>query len=52
MFRMDLPSPVKQAIAALNDAGYEANIVGGCVRDALMNVPPHDYDIPTSAPAH
>lgn len=49
MFRMDLPSPVKQAIAALNDAGYEANIVGGCVRDALMNVPPHDYDITTSA---
>ncbi|MBQ8911796.1 MAG: HD domain-containing protein, partial [Clostridia bacterium] len=31
------------------EAGYEAFIVGGCVRDFLMGVPPKDYDITTSA---
>lgn len=29
--------------------GYEAYFVGGCVRDALMGIRPHDYDITTSA---
>ncbi|MBQ7352407.1 MAG: CCA tRNA nucleotidyltransferase [Clostridia bacterium] len=37
------------AISLLNKAGYEAYLVGGCVRDMLMNIPPHDYDITTSA---
>lgn len=33
----------------LEDAGFEAYIVGGSVRDLLLGVPPHDYDIATSA---
>ncbi|MBQ5886697.1 MAG: HD domain-containing protein [Clostridia bacterium] len=33
----------------LEDAGYEAFIVGGCVRDALRGITPKDYDITTSA---
>ena len=33
----------------LIDHGYEAYFVGGCVRDMLMGIPPHDYDITTSA---
>lgn len=33
----------------LNDNGHEAYFVGGCVRDYLRNVSPHDYDATTSA---
>ena len=33
----------------LNHAGYEAFVVGGCVRDMLMGIAPHDFDITTSA---
>lgn len=33
----------------LNSNGYEAYIVGGCVRDSIMHVLPHDWDICTSA---
>lgn len=36
-------------IKALEDAKHEGYLVGGCVRDALLNVPSHDEDIVTSA---
>lgn len=39
----------KKAIAMLRAAGYEAWIVGGCVRDLLMRKMPHDWDMTTSA---
>lgn len=44
-----LPPEVEFAINSLNEAGYEAYIVGGCVRDILLNTTPADYDITTSA---
>ncbi len=44
-----LPSPVEQAIDRLEAAGFEAFIVGGCVRDALLGTSPKDWDITTSA---
>lgn len=44
-----LPKPVSSAIEKLNQAGYEAYIVGGCVRDALRGAVPSDYDLTTSA---
>ena len=44
-----LPSNVYEALLRLNEAGYEAWLVGGCVRDRLMGAEPHDYDITTSA---
>ncbi|MGI6215074.1 MAG: CCA tRNA nucleotidyltransferase [Christensenellales bacterium] len=47
--RFPVPSPVLSAIGRLNDAGHEAYLVGGCVRDDYLNIPPHDYDICTSA---
>ena len=47
--KIQLPSPVEQAIGRLNAAGYEAYAVGGCVRDSLMNRTPNDWDITTSA---
>jgi poly(A) polymerase len=36
-------------IAALRDAGYEAYLAGGCVRDLLLGREPKDYDVATSA---
>lgn len=33
----------------LEQAGFQAYLVGGCVRDLLLNVPPEDYDIATDA---
>ena len=37
-----------QLLMALEDAGFEAYVVGGAVRDLLMGRTPHDYDIATS----
>lgn len=34
---------------ALSHEGYQAYIVGGCVRDLLLGVPPKDWDITTDA---
>jgi len=44
-----VPDDVKMIIDTLNDNGYEGYIVGGSVRDALMGLEPHDWDITTSA---
>ena len=33
----------------LREAGYEAFLVGGCVRDLLIGITPKDFDIATSA---
>jgi putative nucleotidyltransferase with HDIG domain len=37
-------------IATLRHAGYQAYLVGGCVRDLLLGCTPKDFDISTSAP--
>lgn len=44
-----IPENITRILDKLEYAGYEAYIVGGCVRDSLMGIPPHDYDITTSA---
>lgn len=44
-----LPPQVLDALDRLHQAGYEAWIVGGCVRDLLLGRVPTDYDITTSA---
>ena len=44
-----LPAPVEKALCMLTARGYEAYVVGGCVRDLLMGIAPHDYDICTGA---
>lgn len=44
-----LPSEVEKAISNIENSGYEAFVVGGCVRDNLMGNAPKDYDITTSA---
>ena len=44
-----LPPQVNTAFALLNEAGFEAFVVGGAVRDLLRGKPVHDWDITTSA---
>jgi tRNA nucleotidyltransferase (CCA-adding enzyme) len=44
-----VPADVERVVARLVAAGHEAYVVGGCVRDALRGVDPHDWDVATSA---
>ena len=46
---IQLPKAVEEIIARLNEHGYEASAVGGCVRDSLLGRQPEDWDITTSA---
>ena len=44
-----LPKNVKLIIDILNKNNFEAFIVGGCVRDSIIRLTPHDWDICTNA---
>ena len=44
-----LPAQVKTVLRTLEEAGFEAYIVGGCVRDSLMGREPADWDVATAA---
>ena len=44
-----IPKQVVTALTMLSEAGFESYIVGGCVRDQLLNRTPNDYDITTNA---
>ena len=44
-----IPQEVRHVLLTLERAGHEAYIVGGCVRDMLMENRPHDWDVTTSA---
>lgn len=46
---IQLPDYVRTALKALEDAGYEAFVVGGCVRDIYLGKNPEDFDITTDA---
>lgn len=46
----ELPAYARTVVDALEAAGYEAWVVGGWVRDALLGRPGHDVDVTTSAP--
>ena len=47
--RIQLPAEADTAIRRLEGAGYEAWVVGGCVRDSLLGRTPNDWDIATAA---
>lgn len=47
--KIQLPEKVNTIIQALQEHGYEAYAVGGCVRDSLLGREPGDWDITTSA---
>ena len=46
---INIPQKAEQILRTLNGAGYEAYVVGGCVRDSILNRVPGDWDITTSA---
>lgn len=47
--KIDMPVGAKRIIGNLTKHGFEAYIVGGCVRDSLLGYCPKDWDICTSA---
>ena len=47
--KIQLPEKVNQIIHTLQEHGYEAYAVGGCVRDSVLGRVPDDWDITTSA---
>ena len=49
MTQIQLPEKVKYIISQLEQAGFEAYAVGGCVRDCLLGRNPNDWDVTTSA---
>lgn len=46
---LKIPAEVSAVIKRLEEAGYKAYIVGGCVRDLLRGEKPKDWDVTTSA---
>lgn len=47
-----IPNGAGEIIRRLERDGYQAYVVGGCVRDALLGKQPNDWDICTSAKPH
>lgn len=47
--KITIPKNVNYIINTLEKNGYEAFVVGGCVRDSLLGIEPKDWDITTSA---
>lgn len=44
-----IPNYAVKMLEKLNSSGYEAYIVGGCIRDSILKRSPNDWDITTSA---
>lgn len=49
MFKLNMPDNVSDLLWVLKDNKHEAYIVGGCIRDGLLEKRPNDWDICTSA---
>ena len=47
--RLEIPWKVEKIINILEEHGFEAYAVGGCVRDSVLGRKPNDWDITTSA---
>lgn len=47
--KIEMPEKAKYIIDTIQRAGFEAYIVGGCVRDSILGREPEDWDITTSA---
>ncbi|MGH7240360.1 MAG: CCA tRNA nucleotidyltransferase, partial [Candidatus Saccharimonadales bacterium] len=46
---MVIPQEVKIVLSRIEKAGFEAYVVGGCVRDLLLGRQPKDWDVTTNA---
>lgn len=49
MIKIKMPKKVEEIISRLEENGFEAYAVGGCVRDSILQRVPDDWDITTSA---
>ncbi len=49
---INIPTEVQRILDLLSIKGYEAYVVGGCVRDSLLGRIPQDWDITTNAKPH
>ncbi len=49
MTSFSIPKEVSRVTETLEQAGYEAFLVGGCVRDLYLNKAPKDWDVTTNA---
>ena len=49
MNKIQITNEINTIFEKLNSAGFECFMVGGCVRDALLNKIPHDVDFTTNA---
>ncbi|MBQ8416776.1 MAG: HDIG domain-containing protein [Clostridia bacterium] len=47
--RISVPNEIQKVLDRLEANGHEAYIVGGCVRDSLLDRTPNDWDVTTSA---
>ncbi|ACL76632.1 CCA tRNA nucleotidyltransferase [Ruminiclostridium cellulolyticum] len=47
--KFEFPENAGYVIKKLNEAGYDAYLVGGCVRDSILCKAPYDWDITTNA---
>lgn len=48
----NIPKYITDVTSRLEEAGFDAYLVGGCVRDRAMGKTPHDYDVTTNAKPH
>lgn len=46
---INIPHGAQTVLHVLQQAGYDAYVVGGCVRDSLLGIDPKDWDVCTSA---
>lgn len=47
--KLSIPDYVNDILKVLHKYGYKAYCVGGCVRDSILGVSPHDWDVCTNA---
>ena len=45
--KIDIPINIKNVLSVLYENGFEAFLVGGCVRDFILGKVPYDFDITT-----
>jgi len=48
--QITVPEEIRQIIDSINSLGYEAYLIGGAVRDSILDIPNNDYDLCTNMP--
>jgi len=48
--KLSIPEPVRRIARRLEEAGFETWCVGGAIRDTLLGLENHDFDLTTAAP--